>query len=159
MANKWAFIVPTLALIISAVLWWANQKPAQKVISFDLIHDCQLHQKACHSQYQNIDIHLDITPKPVPIAKTLTIAARISGVEPVRVQLDINGSNMYMGYNRIDLSAQPDGDWTGKSLLAFCTTDRMQWQLTVLVDLADGSQLQAPFLLTTPFKTLEQAPR
>jgi hypothetical protein len=155
MNSKWAMMVPTLALVVAAALWWTDQKPAQRVISFKLVDNCQLHQQTCHSRHQNVAVYLDITPKPIPISKTLSVNANISGVEPVRVQLDINGSNMYMGYNRIGLSAQPDGNWTGKSLLAFCTTDSMQWQLTVLIDLADGSQLQAPFLLTTPFKASE----
>jgi hypothetical protein len=84
-------------------------------------------------------------------AKQLNVTAKINGTIPTQVQLDINGSNMYMGYNRVTLKPQAEGNWSGKSLLAFCTTDTMQWQLTLLIDLSDGTQIQAPFLLTTPF--------
>jgi hypothetical protein len=145
-------IFPAAALIIAIALWWTQQTPSQQIISAELAKDCQLHQQACSSNHQNISLTLAITPKPIPIAKQLDVIAYVNGTSPVKVQLDINGSNMYMGYNRITLKQQSDGSWTGKSLLAFCTTEAMQWQLTLLIDLPDGSQLQAPFPLTTPYK-------
>ncbi len=152
MTIKWTFILPAIALIITGALWWAQQRaPAPHIISLPVSQSCQLHEHACSNEYQTINIILDITPKPVPIAKQLNVTAKINGTIPTQVQLDINGSNMYMGYNRITLKPQAEGNWSGKSLLAFCTTDTMQWQLTLLIDLPDGTQIQAPFLLTTPF--------
>lgn len=151
MTPKWTLALPAIALLIAVALWWTQRTPTQPIVNIELAKNCQLHQQACISRYQNITLTLDITPKPIPIAKQLNISAQITGTTPTQVQLDINGSNMYMGYNRITLKQQTDGNWTGKSLLAFCTTDAMQWQLTLLVDLPDGSQLQAPFPLTTPF--------
>jgi hypothetical protein len=148
---KWALVLPAVTLLSALFLWWTQQTPAQNITSLALAKACNLHQQACYNAYQDIKLSLDITPKPIPIAKQLAVSAHIEGVIPIQVQLDINGSNMYMGYNRITLKQQTDGSWTGKSLLAFCTTDQMQWQLTLLIDLADGSQLQAPFPLTTPF--------
>jgi hypothetical protein len=59
---------------------------------------------------------------------------------------------MYMGYNRVNLTQTAPNEWQGKSILSFCTIDEMQWQLTLLIDLADGRQVQAPFPLITPFK-------
>jgi hypothetical protein len=148
---KWTLILPSVTLLIALFLWWTQHAPAQNITSTPLAKACNLHQQACYNTHQDIKLSLDITPKPIPIAKQLAVNAHIEGVTPTRVQLDINGSNMYMGYNRITLKQQADGSWTGKMLLAFCTIDRMEWQLTLLIDLADGSQLQAPFPLTTPF--------
>jgi len=148
----WLF--PLLALVlaaISAIIW---QRPATNNITIaPLAQNCNLHLAPCNSFVDNHEIRLDITPKPVPIAKALTFNATLADLPVAQVQLDINGSNMYMGYNRITLTQQDKGQWNGKSLLAFCTTDEMQWQLTLMVDLTDGRQLQIPFPLTTPYRT------
>jgi hypothetical protein len=149
---KWALALPALALLAAFFLWWTQHDTNhQRILTLELDPNCHLHLQSCTSNYQQMSFTLDITPKPIPIAKQLNVNAQIQGVAPTQVQLDINGSNMYMGYNRITLRQQQDGSWTGKSLLAFCTTDAMQWQLTLLVDLPDGAQLQIPFPLTTPF--------
>jgi len=152
MSNKWTLIVPAIALLMAFFVWWTQQGGAtQNIKTLKLDPLCQLHLHACTTHDQNLSVTLTITPKPIPIAKQLNVTVAIDGIHPTQVQLDINGSNMYMGYNRITLKQQEDGNWTGKSLLAFCTTDAMQWQLTLLVDLPDGTQLQAPFPLTTPY--------
>jgi hypothetical protein len=151
MNSKLILILPAATLLIAALVWWKQQAPSQAVYSLPVATNCQLHSTACSVTYKDATIRLDVTPKPIPIAKALTIQTDIKGIAPLKVQLDINGSNMYMGYNRITLNQQADGAWTGKSLLAFCTTDAMSWQLTLLIDLPDGSQLQAPFPLITPF--------
>lgn len=147
-----AIILPLLALILAALAWWQWHHQPQNLYTLPVNQSCNLHMAKCHTTFANNDISLDITPKPIPIAKTLQIHTQIEHLPVVKVQLDINGSNMYMGYNRVSLTKQNDGSWTGKSLLAFCTTDKMNWQLTLLIDLADGHQIQAPFLLSTPYQ-------
>jgi hypothetical protein len=147
----WLFPLLALALTaISAIIW---QQPATNHITIaPLAQNCNLHIESCSSQIDKHEVRLDITPKPVPIAKALTINATLADLPATQVQLDINGSNMYMGYNRITLTQQDKGQWNGKSLLAFCTTDEMHWQLTLMIDLIDGRQLQIPFPLTTPYR-------
>jgi hypothetical protein len=158
MMNKQAialFALPALSLAIASWVWLEKQPQENNACLLAEAKDCQLHQQACHiidqRKDQNLDISLEINPKPIPIAKALTITAKMTGITPQRVQLDINGTNMYMGYNRIDLTPQADGSWTGKTLLAFCTIDQMSWQLTLMMDTESGEQIQAPFSLITPY--------
>lgn len=151
MKRIYLVLIPLIALGTGLTLWWQQQAPQANVHILPLAENCQLHQQACTIHAQGLNIVLDITPKPIPIAKQLAINANITGAIANKVQLDINGSNMYMGYNRIPLVQQDDGSWAGKSLLAFCTIDKMQWQVTLIIDLKDGTQIQAPFLLTTPY--------
>jgi hypothetical protein len=146
------FLLPAVALGITAWVWLDNSVPENTSYLLAEPKHCQLHHAPCYSNDEQISVTLDITPKPVPIAKALAVSTQITGVTPTRVQLDINGSNMYMGYNRIDLTAQADGSWTGKTLLAFCTIDQMSWQFTVMIDTAEGRQIQAPFPLVTPYQ-------
>lgn len=144
--------LPALALLLAALSWWHNRTSGIAIVALPLASDCQLHQHACQITQDKLSIQLDANPKPIPIAKGIEFTAQLQGISPSRVQLDINGSNMYMGYNRVDLTQYSDGSWQGKSLLAFCTLDEMHWQLTLLIDLPDGRQLQAPFPLITPYK-------
>lgn len=152
--KKWLLVMlPFGAIIISALTWWWIQpSPQHKVSILSMPLTCQLHTGSCLIEQDGIKITLSVSPQPIPIAKALNITASIEGILPEKVQLDINGSNMYMGYNRVTLSPTEAQLWQGKSILSFCTIDEMQWQLTLLIDLADGRQIQAPFPLVTPFK-------
>lgn len=152
--NKWLlFVIPFVAIMISGLTWWLNQpNEHDKVSIFTLPTNCQLHTGDCMIEQEGLSVKLSINPQPIPIAKALNIKANIEGAAATQVQLDINGSNMYMGYNRINLNHNEHDEWQGKSILSFCTIDEMQWQITLLITLADGRQIQAPFPLTTPFR-------
>lgn len=152
--KKWLlFVIPFAAILMSALIWhWMQPVSQTKAQILTMPSQCQLHTGDCIIEQDGIRIGLSITPQPIPIAKSLSVSAEIEGVEAAKVQLDINGSNMYMGYNRVSLAHTEDNLWQGKSILSFCTIDEMQWQLTLLIDLVDGRQIQAPFPLVTPFK-------
>jgi hypothetical protein len=152
--KKWLlFVIPFSAILISALTWYWIQPTAQiNTRILTMPSHCQLHTGDCVIEQDGISVRLTISPQPIPIAKALNVTADIQGVDAIKVQLDINGSNMYMGYNRVSLTQTATNEWQGKSILSFCTIDEMQWQLTLLIDLADGHQIQAPFSLITPFK-------
>lgn len=143
--------LPTLGFLFALVAYWHHNSNTQPMIVLPLNESCQLHKDACTTDFG--DIHITLTPHthPIPIAKGIDFTATLENLSAKRVQLDINGRNMYMGYNRIDLKQQDTQHWTGKSLLAFCTIDAMQWQLTLIIDAEDGTQWQVPFPLTTPY--------
>lgn len=156
--KKWIlFAAPLFALLLSALAWWWTQPtPQVNAKILPIPSQCQLHTDNCVIEQEGIRIRLSIHPQPIPIAKALNITAEIQGIPVEKVQLDINGSNMYMGYNRVALTHTEGDVWQGKSILSFCTIDEMQWQLTLLIDLADGRQIQAPFPLVTPYKATPQ---
>ena len=125
-----------------------------KVQQWPLNVSCDLHQQACQTTFNNQSITLDVTPKPIPVARMLDANIDIKGIaqdNPIEeVALDISGVNMYMGYNRVTFNPTKTlHSYEGKSMLAFCTIDEMEWQLTVLVKLKNGHTIQAPFLLKT----------
>jgi len=110
---------------------------------------CDLHRQACTATQGDQAVTLSISPRPIPVAKPLAVQVRLRNISARSVALDISGLNMYMGYNRVALQQGAPGVWQGKSMLAFCTNDTMQWQLTVLIDTPDGRQIQVPFYLET----------
>lgn len=113
---------------------------------------CDLHNGSCTLKYGDEHVRLSISPNnPIPVARLLDIDVQTKNLSVSRVEFDIAGINMYMGYNRTQLQpANPlHNHFKGQAMLAFCTNDIMEWQMTVVLHLKDGQIVQAPFLLTT----------
>lgn len=117
---------------------------------------CHLHSGQCTLKHGNQQVTLSISPNnPIPVARLLNAKVALTNIPAKSVQIDITGLNMYMGYNRTNLSpvapakpGQPK-QYNGNIILAFCTNDTMQWQLSVLITTPKGKIISAPFLLTT----------
>ncbi|BBP42521.1 hypothetical protein [Thiosulfativibrio zosterae] len=126
-----------------------QEKTPEKVTQWPLQKTCDLHHNTCLAEVKDAKVSLTINPQPIPIARPLGITVMIDGLAAQQVELDISGVNMYMGYNRIPLTSTKPGRFVGTSMLAFCTTDKMEWQVTVMIQQPNGEQVQVPFLLET----------
>ena len=125
-----------------------GQKQAD-VIQWTLQKQCDLHQGPCTARRGDRNVTLEISPRPIPVAKPFDIVVRLTNLPAKAVALDIAGLNMYMGYIRVPLHAVEPGLWRGKGILAFCTSQVMQWRLSVLITRPDGQREQIPFYLET----------
>ncbi len=144
------------ALIIAISLFslsGCSQQSEENITVWKVAPECDLHQQSCTTKEGNSAVTLKIMPNPIPIARPLSIEMQIQNLEIVKAELDISGVNMYMGFNRTELEAQSTTGYTGKSMLAFCTTKEMVWQVTVILYLKDGSQIQVPHELITINRT------
>lgn len=118
-------------------------------------NECNLHQHTCTNQYQGAEVSLKISPHPIPIARPLGIEVYTKNLEVSNIQIDISGKSMYMGYNRVPLTlarTQQNNEvqrYIGTSMLAFCTTQKMLWQITLIIDQPNGEQIQIPYNLET----------
>ncbi|MBN2646641.1 MAG: hypothetical protein JXR44_02525 [Thiotrichales bacterium] len=142
---------PILALAIlslSVSLSGCDANPPAPVEQWPLVDNCNLHQGPCSSEYQGAKVTLRMDPQPIPIARPLGVQVDLEQLNPHQMQLDISGINMYMGYNRVTLTSTKPHHWVGTSMLAFCTAETMQWQLTLMLE-ENGKQIQIPFLLET----------
>lgn len=117
---------------------------------------CHLHSGQCTLKHGNQQVTLSISPNnPIPVARLLDAKVSLTNIPAKNVQIDITGLNMYMGYNRTTLSPLTSNStaqlkqYKGNIILAFCTNDTMQWQLSVLITTPKGKIISAPFLLTT----------
>ncbi len=127
-----------------------EQSPPENIQQWSMSETCDLHQTTCTSKFMGRSVSLKISPHPIPIARPLGIEVLLENIEAEKVELDISGINMYMGYNRVPLTAakQP-GRYIGTSMLAFCTNKKMEWQITLMIHQKDGSQIQIPYRLDT----------
>ncbi len=114
-----------------------------------MVQQCNLHQQACTAEHNGQKVTLDITPKPIPVAKPLHAKVILSQLKAQQIQLDISGINMYMGYNRLPLDKTDAHHWQGSTMLAFCTHNKMDWVITLIIGKSDGHKLRIPFYLET----------
>ena len=143
------FVIALLTLSGSS-LSGCEQSPPENTQLWAMSETCNLHQETCTSELEGRSVSLKISPHPIPIARPLGIEVSLDNIEAEKVELDISGMNMYMGYNRVPLTAtkQP-GHYIGTSMLAFCTNKKMEWQITLMIHQKDGSQIQIPYRLDT----------
>jgi len=141
--------LPAVFFLMAASLYGCDNASQDSITSWPLVENCDLHQQACESSMGDAVVNLKISPHPIPIAKPLGIELNIQNLKAKKVELDISGINMYMGYNRVTLLQTEPGEFVGTSMLAFCTNQKMEWQITLMIHLEDGSQVQVPYTLET----------
>ncbi|MPQ76633.1 hypothetical protein F8R13_06190 [Hydrogenovibrio sp. JE_KL2] len=157
--STWHLILSSMLLIASSVLLSGCQSPFSdsdepQIDVWKTDPSCHLHQGTCSSSSGKQSVELQITPNsPIPVAHLLTAQLTLKGFKksPQNVQIDIVGTNMYMGYNRttlIPVAGFPNV-YRGKIMLAFCTNDKMDWEISALITQNDKHIIKVPFLLTT----------
>lgn len=142
----------TFALAGLLVLFSLNgceKSTPENITQWPLMKECDLHHQTCVATVGDAQVSLKISPHPIPIAKPLGIEVSLKNLAAHKIELDISGVNMYMGYNRVTLTSTKPDYFVGTSMLAFCTTQKMQWQITLMIHLPEGKQIQIPFHLET----------
>ena len=93
-------------------------------------------------------VAFSIKPNAIPVMTPLAATVRMEGIEATRVELDISGVSMNMGFNRIALKPSADGYYQGTIQLAACIRDRMEWEAKVLITDERGL-IAAPYRFVT----------
>ncbi len=111
--------------------------------------NCDLHQKTCRAFFnQTQSVEFSITPKIIPVLKSLDLKVKLNHIQAQKVVMEIEGLNMDMGFNRVALIKQEDQSYQGKTILPSCMMEQMKWQARVLIQTKKG-QLIAPFYFQT----------
>lgn len=136
-------------LVLSLCIVSCEKNPADNITQWPINKDCNLHNEACVANMGDAEVSLKISPHPIPIARPLGIEVSTKNLAVQKIELDITGQSMYMGYNRVTLTSTSPTRYVGTSMLAFCTTQKMQWQVTLIVHQPDGTEIQIPYSLET----------
>lgn len=111
--------------------------------------NCFLQERACSASDQQAQIKLSLTPQPVPLMKPVQATLQLSGLPPIEsIELKIEGSNMYMGFQTVQLVKQTATDWQGSFSLPVCSESEMHWQVTASLNSASQAY-QSRFKLVT----------
>jgi hypothetical protein len=87
---------------------------------------------------------LSITPRPILALQPLNLSVVFSDTRADLVEIDFDGADMSMGYNRPRLAFQGE-KFSGTTILPVCITGSMTWKATVLASIG-GERIAVPFL-------------
>lgn len=127
---------------------WPLLNPQAALVA-PLDESCDLRAGPCMGTFPNgARVSLSITPRSIPVVQPLRLQVAVAGVSATAVQVDFQGVDMNMGFNRRTLAATGDGRFAGDGMLPVCVRDAMEWEVKVLVESDDGL-LAAPFRFMT----------
>lgn len=131
-----------------AYLWAERNQTVAEMA--ELNPSCDLQLRACTVEFDGGGaVELSVSPQPIRAAVPLSLTVKALGIEAESVQVDFSGEGMNMGHNRPKLGRSGDnGEFAGEGVLSICTTDRMFWRATVLLE-TDRGVLAAPYRFET----------
>ncbi len=135
-------ILVTLAGILLAIWYvtgYLNNQQASNVTWYPAA-SCQLPQEVCSAnltgqQQLTFTLH-NQQPKPL---EHLPLSVELKGyseaeLENLQLEIDLQGRDMYMGYNRTTMTYAGKGVFTANPILSICTEDIMVWRASVLIN-------------------------
>ncbi|WP_114417020.1 hypothetical protein [Marinospirillum perlucidum] len=135
------FILVTLLAILLAIWYVSDYLGSSQTGEVDWYqaNPCQLPEETCQAtledQHQLVfDLNSD---QPTPL-EPLPVRVELKGyteeeLQELTLELDLQGRDMYMGYNRTPMEYQGEGVFTAAPLLGICTDDIMIWRASVLI--------------------------
>lgn len=136
------FILVTLISILLAI-WYVTDylrgHQAGNVIWYPAA-ECQLPDATCQAALENgqtlsFTLH---TPEPRPL-EPLPVTVHLDGfseeeLSRLKLEIDLQGRDMYMGYNRTPMQYQGEGMFSATPLLSLCTDEMMVWRASILIN-------------------------
>lgn len=109
---------------------------------------CDLAKQSCVATLPDGgQLEFSIAPRPILPLKPLTLQAKVKDTEVRKLEVDLVGTDMKMGYNRPELRGG-NGQFSGQASLPVCITGKMEWDATVLID-TGKSLIAVPFRFAT----------
>ncbi|MEW6670702.1 MAG: hypothetical protein AB1427_03315 [Thermodesulfobacteriota bacterium] len=100
----------------------------------DVIINCNIHDGSCSQALADLEITLDITPRPVRAMQDLVFRVLLSGGEPQQAPfIDLGMPGMKMGPNRVILEKASRSFYEGKGVIVRCPSGSRTWRATVTV--------------------------
>lgn len=149
--NIWLFL--SLIIFIALLLLgyqYKNSGHQPDNIVIDVDNNCNLRQAACTSNLPNGgQLRFSLEPKDIPTLQPLDISVKTTNVTANKIELDIVGINMDMGYNHSVLEKVDDQHFKGKVIIPACFHHRMDWEAKVLLTTKNGAKIVVPFRFYT----------
>ena len=121
----------------------------QVVAIAPLVPSCDLRQGPCTGGLpEGGKVRFEIEPRSIPVLQTLALSVYIEGLGVHAVEVNFAGTDMNMGYNRVQLEAGGSDHWQGQVTLPICVRNRMNWEAKVLLT-TDLGLMAVPFRFTT----------
>lgn len=149
-------LVLVLLLGVLILIWlggkYLHQQPQASVNWYPAAANCQLPETACsttfmHGKKLRLTLLLDepqpLEPLPLQVELQGFSAAELAALS---LEVDLQGRDMYMGYNRTPMNYQGFGLYNATPRLSICTEESMVWRLSLLLtDNTSGQTLGTYF--------------
>lgn len=143
-----AFIVGMSGYLVYQ-MWSPSRTNSPSYRQLSSESNCFLQERACTATDEQALITLTLDPKPVRLMQPVQATMQIAGLKNIdTVELKIEGINMYMGFQQVQLTKHTDLDWEGNFSLPICSESEMQWQVTATLHSIPHTY-QASFSLVT----------
>ena len=141
-----------LALAIIAVVGYKYSPLllAKADLTVEPAAGCDLHTQACHADIPGGGrIELGLAPHPIPVMKPVQVSVSITGIDASKLEFDLAGVDMNMGFNRKTLVADGEGRYSTETILPVCVTGRMAWRATLVIE-TGRRRIAVPFVFEAP---------
>ena len=125
----WIFSVVLNLSVFSPVETRAAEK-------FEHLVNCDLHSGTCKQKIEDVDVMLEVEPRPVKAMTDLLFKVTLAGGPislPGDPYIDLGMPGMNMGPNRVRLKSSAVSVYEGKGVIVRCPSGRKIWQATVTV--------------------------
>ena len=129
-----------LAIVFAVVLLTAYLLAAPGRISandkYQELINCDLHQGACTRALADINVTLEVTPRPVKAMQDLSFKISLTGNLPSGTKppyIDLGMPGMKMGPNRVHLKSTGNDTYEGRGVIVKCPSGRRLWRATVII--------------------------
>jgi len=107
---------------------------AAQTTDYSKMINCDVHHGTCTQKIRNMDIILDISPKPVKAMTDLKFTITLTGVQSVSDPfIDLGMPGMKMGPNRVVLKSIEKDVFSGTGIIVRCPSGKTIWKATVIV--------------------------
>ena len=124
-----------LAGALVAALWLQREGETSAIVI-----DCDLLDGRCEFDTSQGLASLELSPLPISSAAPFQLSVSYPGDAPDSIWIDLQGKEMYMGVNQVNL-VQQGSLWQAEANLGICTTGTMRWVLNLILEQSDGQEV------------------
>jgi hypothetical protein len=129
----------------------SSASPSAREAAAEPAADCDLGARACTLALADLELTLEVTPRPPRAMADLAVQGRLSRgglpLDGAEVALSFAMPRMQMGENVSRLAGAGGGRYQGKAVLVRCHSGRRDWVVTAAVR-QGGEERRARFVLT-----------
>ena len=96
--------------------------------------NCDAHAGACTQTIGDVEVEMEISPRPVKALEDLSFKVTLSGPESaIAAHIDLGMPAMKMGPNRVMLKSTGPGIFEGRGVIVKCKSGRRTWFAIVTI--------------------------
>lgn len=133
--QQWLWIL-LLVSLLGYLGWLGRTLMESQDLSVDVLPAtalCDIRTAPCIAQRGTQQITFAIDSTTLDSKHPVNLRVELKGFESDKVEIDLQGRDMFMGENTYSLEKQSDGSYRAMGQLPVCSTDLMTWRATVRI--------------------------